>query len=849
MARWRALALRMRPLLPVITTRRPDKRDRGYLAWVAVAGEIAHLPLETAPIDASTHVLEIYVDGFELPLVVIADPMGAPDETGAFPLKLSPLDEAHAATLREELFGAAAAESATPPESAIDEPTPRPLAPPTAPSKRASTIPPPLTSSHAAALTRTTGGAGPTTSSRRAPGALSGRALADGRFMLEGLIGGGASGEVYRAVHTVLRRPVAVKVLHPSLQYSNDYCARFYAEALAASQLDHRNVLRIVDYGQEPDGILYIVMELLEGKNLQQILDEEGPLPIERLVRLVAQACAGLGHAHDAGVVHRDIKPENVVVVTRKDDEGNAIDLVKVCDFGIAHWVPDEQKNVVSDDDATLVRLPDSRKVVGTPGYMAPEQIRNDPVDARTDVYAMGVLLYELSTGRLPFESERPMEVLMLHVTERPKPPTQVVSRDFDPDLEFVILKALEKDPAQRYPDVRALRAALRDLIDDDMTAVTGQHRHMSAQSMRAVTDFSNDPAAALAAVSTTAAGADAKTHGTALRALGGALRTAISNGDVRGTCELLGWLQQRFADPALPGEEREELDRALRVFRDPAPARAFAGLLLSGRMERLNEASPILAVAGPVAARSLLEARKAQPPSLETRARFVAAMRATGPTALPVILGGLEPLAGLVSRSDEALAEDLLRSAPDVPSDLGGELAVRFVRQDKVALSVVALHAVVAFWGARAHALLLGVLDSTVDPVRLAAVEALERLRALDDWTIERLGRIVLGHGAPSLELRVAAAGALRLAPPESRPRVLAFLRERLLPPAQGLVGSLINKAFGPKEDVLVVLALARSLTTLDPRGAGGVIAGVTAARPELRSELERLVAGRSPS
>lgn len=829
----------MRALLPVITTRRPDRRDRGYLAWVAVAGEIAHLPLETAPIDASTHVLEIYVEGFEEPLVVLADPAGAPDE-GGFPLRLQPLDEAHAESLRHELFGAAKAEADN--VAAPESPREAKLGPLTAaaPSaiKRTTEPPAPLSTGHVAALARTTGGAGPLSVSRRAPGSLTGRALADGRFVLEILLGGGASGEVYRAVHTVLRRPVAVKVLHPSLQYSQDYCARFYAEALAASQLDHRNVLRIVDYGQEPDGILYIVMELLEGKNLQQILDQDGPLPLDRLVNVVSQACAGLGHAHDAGVVHRDMKPENVVVVTRKDDEGNATELVKVCDFGIAHWVPEKPKEI-GDDDATLVKLPDSTKVVGTPAYMSPEQIRNEPIDARTDVYALGVLLYELSTGRLPFESQRPMEVLMLHVTERPKPPSKLIP-EFDRELERVILKALEKEPDKRYADVRALRSALRGLVDEEFTG-SGQFRRVSIKMVPVATDFSTNTTDTLATLSTT----DERTRGAALQGLGEALRRAVSNGDVRLARDLLGWLDERFADPGLRIEEREELDRAIRVLRDPAPARAFAGQLLSGKLDRVDDAFPILAVAGPVAARSLLEARRAQPPSLEMRARFVSCLRSTGPGALPVILGGLEPLTALGTRADEALAEDLLRAVPDVRSDLGGELAVRFVRPDKPALAVVALKATVAFWGPRSHALLLGVLDSTIDPVRIAAVEALQRLRTLDDWAIERLGRILLGHTAASLELRVAAASTLAFTPFESRGRVIAFIHERLIPTQQGLVGSLM-KAFGPREHGQVVVALARSLTALDPTNSRHVLNQLIGARPELRTEIEGVIAGR---
>ena len=837
----------MRALLPVITTRRPDRRDRGYLAWVAVAGEVAQLPLETAPIDASTHVLEIYVDGFDDPLVVIAEPVGPPDAHGAFPLRLSPLDEAHADALRQELFGAAAAAGAGTGEEEPPVPSPRetpslgPLTPMAAfEVKRASTEPPPLSTSHVAALSRTTGGYGPLSASRRAPGSLTGRALAEGRFVLELLLGGGASGEVYRAIHTVLRRPVAVKVLHPSLQYSQDYCARFYAEALAASQLDHRNVLRILDYGQEPDGILYIVMELLEGRNLEQILGADGPLPLDRIVNLVSQSCAGLGHAHDAGVVHRDIKPENVVVVERKDDEGKITELAKVCDFGIAHWVPETQREL-GDDDATLVKLPDSKKVVGTPAYMAPEQIRNEPVDARTDVYALGVLLYELATGRLPFTSERPMEVLMMHVMERPKAPSKIVT-GLDPDFERVILKALEKEPKNRHLNVRELRADLRALVDDDWSSGSGQYRRASIKMMPVATDFATNTAEALGNLTTL----DEKSRGAAIQALGDAMRTAVSNANVRLARDLFGWLQERMNDPGLRVDEREELDRALRVLRDPAPARSFAGHLLAGKIDRPEDVFPILAVAGPVAARSLLEARRAQPPSLETRARFVQYVRATGPGALPVILGGLEPLVALTTRSDETLADDLLRAAPDVRSDVGGELAVRFVRADKPALAVVALKAVVGFWGPRAHALILGVLDSTIDPVRIAAVEALQRLRTLDDWAIERLGRILLGHSPASLELRVAAANVLALAPFESRSRVVAFLHERLLPANQGLVGSLMKALGGQKEDGRVVVALARSLATLDPGGARIVLDRVIGARPELRADIEGVLVGR---
>ena len=228
--------------LPVITTLRLERRERGYLAWVSIANEVVELPLESAPIDATTHALEIHAEGYDEPLVVLAVPMGAPTEHGLFPLELRPLDEAQEALLRAELFAGSAGEArvtdgSAPPSSRGEVGAPPKHKITQVPSggagRKTETLPPPsLSEQHALSLAKMTG---PSTLSRRAPGSLQGRELGGGRFVLEQLLGGGASGEVYRAVHSVLRRAVAVKVLHPNLQLAQDYCARFYAEALAAS--------------------------------------------------------------------------------------------------------------------------------------------------------------------------------------------------------------------------------------------------------------------------------------------------------------------------------------------------------------------------------------------------------------------------------------------------------------------------------------------------------------------------------------------------------------------------------------------------------------------------------------
>jgi hypothetical protein len=432
------------------------------------------------------------------------------------------------------------------------------------------------------------------------------------------------------------------------------------------------------------------------------------------------------------------------------------------------------------------------------------------------------------------------MEVLMRHITEAPKPPSTFLE-GFDANLEAIILKSLEKEPARRYPDVRALRAALRELVDDDWASTSGQMRRVVIRTMPTAADFAKNTQDALSLIVT----ADERSKGIALQALGEALRTAVCEANVRLARELLTWLDDRQADPGLRNEERDQLECAILVVRDPAAVAAFVEQLLTGKLAKPDEAAPILVIAGSVAARALLEARRAQPPSLELRARFVSYLRATGAGALPVILGGLEPLTGLASRSEEVLADDLLRAAPDVRSDIGGELTVRFVRPERPALAVAALDATVRFWGPRAQALLLGVLDSTVDAVRIAAVEALRRLQ-LDDFTIDRLGRILLGQSPASVELRVAAASALAFAPVESHPRVVGFIEERLLRQTQGLVGSLFNKAFGPKEDPRVLVALARSLAALDPDGAKLVCEKLVGSRPELRGELESLLSRR---
>jgi serine/threonine-protein kinase len=223
--------------------------------------------------------------------------------------------------------------------------------------------------------------------------ALVGRTIA-GKFLVASYLGGGAVGAVYK--------DVAIKVLHGEHAGDAMFAARFEREAKAASKLDHPNSMRVLDFGVEPDGVAYIAMEYLDGRHLLRVMDEDWPLPPARVADITAQALAAVGAADAMGIVHRDLKPENIMVLRGTDDEGQPRDVVKVCDFGIAKFIEDRGAPITGAE-----RLTQQGIVVGTPEYMSPEQCRGDRLDVRSDLYSMGVILYQLVTGRVPFDGPR----------------------------------------------------------------------------------------------------------------------------------------------------------------------------------------------------------------------------------------------------------------------------------------------------------------------------------------------------------------------------------------------------------------------------------------------------------
>jgi serine/threonine-protein kinase len=300
--------------------------------------------------------------------------------------------------------------------------------------------------------------------SEAADPALIGRRIA-GKFVVEKFLGGGSMGGVYRARDDLLERKVALKVMNPEVAVDPSYVSRFHREAKAASRLDHPNSMRVIEFGAEPDGLLYIAMEYLEGRDLYKVIHEDWPLSEARIADVMMKALAAISVAHEMGVIHRDLKPENIMILDRKDDEGQ--DIVKVCDFGIAK-ITETDKDPGAPEGAPKTagtKLTTAGLVVGTPEYMSPEQARGEKLDARSDLYAMGIILYQLLTGRTPFMGESPLAVVLAHVNEEPAAPSTHYP-GVHKGLATVCMHAIAKAKEERFQSARDMRAALKAAIE-----------------------------------------------------------------------------------------------------------------------------------------------------------------------------------------------------------------------------------------------------------------------------------------------------------------------------------------------------------------------------------------------
>jgi serine/threonine-protein kinase len=252
-----------------------------------------------------------------------------------------------------------------------------------------------------------------------------------------------------------MNRMVAIKILHPKLASRKDLVSRFRREARAMSHLTHPNTVKVLLFGELEDGSLYIVMEYLEGKNLNQTVRSEGPMTIERGLPILIQACNALDEAHRAGIIHRDLKPENIFVT----HQGGMKDFAKVLDFGLAKVTEREMR-------PGSIILTQEGMVFGTPEFMSPEQAQGKSLTAGSDIYSLAVILYEVLTGKLPFDAKNPMDFIQLHVTTAPKPINErVPGKTFPPLLWTVLSKALEKRSEDRYASAAEFAHALQAVL------------------------------------------------------------------------------------------------------------------------------------------------------------------------------------------------------------------------------------------------------------------------------------------------------------------------------------------------------------------------------------------------
>ncbi len=297
-----------------------------------------------------------------------------------------------------------------------------------------------------------------------------------GRYLVTRKVGQGGMGAVYEATHTLIGKRVAVKVLLEKYAQRDAIVKRLKQEAQLASSIGNEHIIDITDFGSTEDGRTFVVMEFLEGESLAECLARESKLPEQRLLRIIQQACSALAAAHAKGIVHRDIKPENLFLLRRKEQ-----DFVKVVDFGISKSLR------ASDEQEEPQRLTQTGMVLGTPLYMSPEQARgDDELDHRVDLYALGVIMYEAATGRVPFIGNNYLSVISQVLNEQPKAPREIRPELTD-EFEAIVLKAMTKDRRERYASAEEMLVDLNALLDDpthstERAKITGPRKKMPAK-------------------------------------------------------------------------------------------------------------------------------------------------------------------------------------------------------------------------------------------------------------------------------------------------------------------------------------------------------------------------------
>ena len=282
-----------------------------------------------------------------------------------------------------------------------------------------------------------------------------GRLIAD-RYRVLATLGRGGMGAVYRVEHVMLKKELALKFLHPELGRLDEVARRFEREAEAAARLDHPNITSVTDFGRTPDGLLFLVMELLQGQSLTEVIRPDGvgrPLPVERALHIERQILRALEHAHHSGIVHRDLKPDNVMVIARDGEN----DVVKLLDFGIAKITAPDASGAPRGPALTQAGV-----VFGTPEYLSPEQAMGEEADGRADLYSAGIVLYEMLTGKRPFDGPSKVSIVSMHLTHRAAPVTEAAPGAGVPEwLEGVVERAMAKKRDERYSTAQEFLRAL----------------------------------------------------------------------------------------------------------------------------------------------------------------------------------------------------------------------------------------------------------------------------------------------------------------------------------------------------------------------------------------------------
>ncbi|MBX3210494.1 MAG: serine/threonine protein kinase [Labilithrix sp.] len=624
-----------------------------------------------------------------------------------------------------------------------------------------------------------------------------GRAIAGGRYEILARLGEGSIGAVYSARHTGLGNMVAVKVLHMAFQQDVEFCRRFYAEALALSRLDHANLVHIYDFGQEPDGLLYLAMAFVEGATLRAMQRTERVFEVPRIVSLMLEISGGLGHAHGRGLIHRDVKPDNVMVVAKEDDDGHRVERVKVLDFGFA--VPPSVSGEVA------------QRLAGTPVYMSPEQCLGEELDARSDVYACGVMMYELATGTVPFLARDAESIRRMHVS-MPAPLVSANRPDVDPRFDALVRRALAKSRHERHPNMQELRAELKSLLAPAVSPSSGRglagargqdsRPSLPAPSSPTVSpppsrpstaDWLEDRAEGFArfmdeARTTPAAEALAKdTHGwlgelvrerdrrafvRRLAELEDAVRVLAQRGDAatlqRVSVVVSGLADRGERDPGV----RDALAGVARLFADPELLGPIAERLLAPQDAQPNEgsaAADLIAGARVAGAYALYGARTRIAADQRARIAFVTTMKSLGDSASPVIRAALARLYEQATsgqhRAATELAEDLLLGVSKADDEVTGQLALKFASSPVPSLCRAAARAMTRVWGERARPVLLHLLQHEDDSVLVAAAVGLREIDAVDLEAVARIAAQVAAGRVRTRQLHAVIAETLRSA------------------------------------------------------------------------------------